>query len=421
MTHRFLALLTKVAVASLAAGAAIAADAPAAPATVNSWVSSIKFNGHIDVGATMNPQAPADNINFGHLFTDKANQIVLNQVAITAERDLDPKATGFDFGFKVQGMYGLDSQFTHFLGEGDHSSTSRNQFDIVEANLLAHIPIPSTGGMDVKLGQFSTPIGNEVIDPTGNFFYSHSYIFNFGIPVKHTGVLTTTHVNPMLDIYAGYTTGVNTSLGSSGGYNDGQFHFLGGVGLNLKNVTILALTHIGPENPAGSLPVGVNIHKQYRYLSDIVVTWHVTDKLTSVTELNYIKDDGFNATGGGVAQYLTYPISPIVTAGIRAEVWRDNNGFYVGSFPGNQDFVNVEEGLPNTAIFPGPVTYGAITVGLNIKPSHLPKIVDGLNFRPEIRYDRSLAGAAPFGNAFGAGGKKDQLTIGLDMVVPIAF
>ena len=41
--------------------------------------------------------------------------------------------------------------------------------------------VVTPGGTDVKLGQFSTPIGYEVIDPTGNFFYSKSYIFNFGI------------------------------------------------------------------------------------------------------------------------------------------------------------------------------------------------------------------------------------------------
>ncbi len=420
MTHRFWTLLTTAAAASLMAGGAFAADAPApaAPATLDSWVSSIKFSGHLEVGATMNPQNPPSGIDYGHLFTDKANQIVLNQFAVTAQRDLDPKATGIDFGFKFQGMYGSDSRFTHFLGEGDHSSTSRNQFDLVEANLLAHVPVSGTGGVDVKLGQFSTPIGNEVIDPTGNFFYSHSYIFNFGIPLKHTGILVTTHVNPIVDIYTGYTTGVNTSLGSGGGANDGQFHFLGGFGLNLKNLTVLALTHIGPENPAGSLPSNV-IHKKYRYLNDILVTWHVTDKLTSVTELNYIKDDGFPSGGGGVAQYLTYPMSPIVTAGVRAEVWRDNSGFWVGSYPGNQDFVNVELGLPNTAFFPGATTYGAITVGLNIKPTKLPKMIDGLTLRPEIRYDRALAGTRPFGYA--AGGDKDEVTIGLDMVVPLAF
>ena len=99
------------------------------------------------------------------------------------------------------------------MGEFDRVIHDTNQIDLVEANALIHAPIISDGGMDLKIGQYSTPLGYEVIDASANPLYSHSYIFNFGIPLKHTGILTTTHVNPMLDIYAGYTTGVNTSIG----------------------------------------------------------------------------------------------------------------------------------------------------------------------------------------------------------------
>ena len=450
MTHRIWTLLSTAAAASLLAGAAFAddqatppAEAPAAappaaatpaaaptpppaPLSMDGWIKSIKLSGHIEAGATMNPDAPTNDINFGHLFTDRANQVVLNQAALTVERDLDPKATWLDVGFKVQAFYGFDGQFTQFLGEIPHQPRSnRNQFDLVEANLLAHLPIFTPGGIDVKLGQFSTPLGNEVIDPTGNFFYSKTYIFNFGIPLKHTGILTTTHVNPILDIYAGYTTGVNTSIGApGGGYNADQPHFLGGFGLNFAKVTVLALTHIGPEDPASSPFTG--IHSKLRYLSDIVITWKPNAKLTSVTELNYIHDDGNftgaetnGVSGGGAAEYLTYPLSPIVTAGFRAEVWRDNNGFFVAGFPGNSDFVRAEYGRPNNSYNFGPSTYGALTVGLNIKPAKLPKLIDGLTVRPEVRYDRILAGAAQFGDP--AGSSKDQVTIGIDLVVPLTF
>ena len=418
MALRIWTLLSTVAAASLMACAAFAeeTESPAAPA---SWASTIKISGHIEAGATMNPSSPSTGVNFGHLFTDKSNQILLNQVALTVQRDPDVKSSTIDFGFKLQGMYGSDSRYTHFLGEIDNETLMRNQFDIVEANLQAHIPVFTPGGIDVKLGQFSTPLGNEVIDPGGNFFYSKSYIFNFGIPLKHTGILTTTHVNSILDIYAGYTTGVNTSVGSAGGYNDGQFHLLGGIGLNFKNLTVLALTHIGPENPG---PVdGVDVHGQLRYLSDIVVTWHINDKLTSVTELNYIRDEGFGGVaGGGVAEYLTYPLTSTLSAGVRGEIWRDANGFFVAAFPGNNDFVKLEKGLPNSSYGGGPATYGAITLGLNIKPAHLPKLIDGMNIRPELRYDRTLSGAGAFMGADHALGK-DQVTIGLDVVIPLTF
>ena len=135
---------------------------------MSSWLASIQLGGDIDVGATMNPENPENGINFGHLFTDKANQIVLNQFALWAGRAPDPKAGAFDLGFKVWGMYGLDSQFTHFLGLGDHPTTGRNSFDLVEGDLEAHAGFLTPGGIDAKLGFFPSPMGYESIDPTQN-------------------------------------------------------------------------------------------------------------------------------------------------------------------------------------------------------------------------------------------------------------
>ena len=307
-----------------AAAPAAAAPAAAAPAAPASWSSTIKVSGHVDAGIMFNGDDPSNGINFGHAFTDKSNSPVLNQVALTIQRDFDPKATTIDFGFKLQGMYGSDSRITHFIGELDSSPTTRNQFDVVEANVQAHLPFLTKGGIDVKAGQFSTPLGQEVIDPTGNFFYSHSYLFQFGLPFKHTGILTTTHVNPTLDVYAGYTTGVNASIGKAGGYDANYFHFIGGFGLNLNKLTILALTHFGPEGlPSSSFPFNTHVARHYRFLNDVLVTYHINDKLTSVTEFNYIKDDLYAVSGGGVVQYFTYALNAQTSAAIRAEVWRD--------------------------------------------------------------------------------------------------
>jgi hypothetical protein len=435
MINRMMVLLAGCAAASLVSGAVWAqtapdpnapkpaagdppappATAPAAPAT---WASGVKFTAHIEGGATFNPVEPDSGVNFGHLFTDKPSEGLLNQVALTLERDVDPASKSVDIGFKLQGYYGSDARYTHFIGELDNDvKTNINQFDVVEANITIHTPFLFKGGIDTKFGQFSTPLGEEVIDPTGNFFYSHSYIFNFGIPLKHTGILSIAHVSPMLDLYVGSTTGVNTSIGKDGGYNDHNYHFLGGFGLNLGKLTVLALTHIGPEDLPGCCGPNVNVHSLNRYLSDVLITYKFNDKLTSITELNYIRDDGFDATGGGVAQYITYVLTPEVSLGIRGEVWRDNNGFFVAAFPENSDFINASRGLPNSSFGGGVVTYGAVTVGMNFKAPHMPKMLDGLVLRPEIRYDRALAGADPFNG----GTDRDQFTFGIDGVLPIAF
>ncbi len=88
----------------------------------------------------------------------------------------------------------------------------------------------SEGGVDLKVGQFVTPLGAEVITAPDNPFYSHSYIFNFG-PFMHTGVLVTDHVTSWLDMSAGVTTGENTSIGWPGD-NNSSASILGAIALN---------------------------------------------------------------------------------------------------------------------------------------------------------------------------------------------
>src|SRR5260370_17356743 len=103
------------------------------------WWDTLTITGHVEVGASGNANNPAVT-NFGQLFTDKANSAFLNQALLTVQRPLDPKATGYDFGFKFQAMYGSDARYTHFLGEFDQSIAERNQFHIVEAHPLFHLP-----------------------------------------------------------------------------------------------------------------------------------------------------------------------------------------------------------------------------------------------------------------------------------------
>ncbi|MDQ6870301.1 MAG: porin [Pseudomonadota bacterium] len=426
----------------LAGGYARAAEPAPTPPPAN-WWDTFTVGGTVEAGVTLNGDNPADGLNFGHLFTDKANTPVLNQILLTAQRPLDPKATDYDFGFKVQLMYGSDARYTHFLGEADYALNELNQFDVVEAWATAHLPWLFSGGIDIKAGQYVTLEGAEVIDPTGDYLYSHSYIFNFGIPFKHTGIMTISHVDPLVDIYAGVDTGVNTTFGNHLGDNNGGAAFHGGIGLNLLdgNLTILATTHIGPENADTNgtnntidiiTACGCNPNNALRYLNDITTTWKINDSWTLINDLNYIRDDGFKATGYGIAQYAVYTVNDWLKIVGRAEVWRDNNNFFVAAFPGNFDFVNAEHGFINTAIPGGPAgggtTYFEITGGLNLAPA-LPQgfpVLKSITFRPEVRYDASLNNTTPFDGqsvpggrhfaGFGAGTKSSQFTFGGDLI-----
>lgn len=396
----------------------MAADAaPAASVAPASFWDTFAVSGDLDAGITGNSVRPPDGVNFGHLFTDRADTPLFNQFLIAAQRPLDPKATGYDFGFKFQGYYGTDARYTHFLGELDYIVPERAQFDIVEANLQFHLPWLTSGGIDLKIGQYVTTLGAEAIPAGDNYLYSHSYIFNYGVPFKHTGVLTTTHVNENLDLIAGIDSGVNTSLGH--GDNNSAPAFLGGMYLTFLEgaLTISATTHIGPENGNTELVREAclcNPNSALRYLSDITTTWKVNDKVTLITDLNYIRDDGFHATGFGGAQYLVYTINDWLKIVGRGEIWRDANSFFVGAFPGNFDFVNAEYGFANGSYTGGKTTYGAFTVGLNIAPQ-IPQTtpIKAVIFRPEVRFDSSLNGTTPFVT----GTRNSQFTFGGDIVI----
>ncbi len=389
----------------------VTAAPAAAPAAPSSWASSIKLGAQIEAGISGNPQDPDNGVNFGQLFTDKANHPLLNQLLLTAERDNRSESDGLRFRLQAAGMYGSDARITHTLGVFDHLIHDRNQIDIVEANVTMHTPWLFSGGIDVKAGIYPTPLGAEVIDAKANPFYSHSYIFNFGLPLKHLGILTTSHVSDMVDIYFGIDSGTNTSVGS--GDDNGRPGGIAGVGLNLLggNLTVLALTHMGPEDATRNTPFG---NSAMRYYNDIVATYKYSDPLSFTTELNYVKEDGFRAEGYGIAQYAAYTLSDTVTLNARAEVWRDNSNFFVANPVNNLDFVNFELGNPsNFYTATRPTTYSEFTIGATYKPAGLPAAISTLMIRPELRYDTTLNNSKPFD-----GGKdKGYVTLASDIIL----
>ncbi len=214
-----------------------------------------------------------------------------------------------------------------------------------------------------------------------------------------------------MDLYLGIDSGTNTSLGS--GDNNSRPGGIAGIGLNMLggNLTFLALSHIGPEDSTLNTPFG---NSALRYYNDAVLTWKATPKLTLTTEGNYVREDGFRAEGWGIAQYGSYVLSDRLTLNGRAEIWRDNNNFFVANPQNNLDVVRGERGA--LAFFytaRAPTTYSEFTVGVTYTPRGLPKSISTLLIRPEIRYDRALNGTRPYN----AGRDNGQFTLAADVIL----
>src|SRR5262245_61485920 len=93
-------IMTSVAVGIPGARADLVTKSPKVFPAWPSWWDTLTITGLLDAGITANPGNPSNGINFGHLFTDKANRALLNQAVFTIQRPVNSKSTGFDVGFK---------------------------------------------------------------------------------------------------------------------------------------------------------------------------------------------------------------------------------------------------------------------------------------------------------------------------------
>ncbi len=394
--------------------AAAPAEAPyVAPKDFGEWASGISLHLQADGGITVNTSSPRSRRNFGQLFNDNSNHPILNQLLGTISRDVNPKATENDYGFKLQIAYGSDSRITHTLGVFDQLIHDRNQLDIPEASLSVRLPGVFANGLDVKAGIYPTPLGVELIDPKTNTFYSHSYIFNYGLPYKHTGVLATAHVSDLLDIYGGIDTGTNTFLAYGAGDNNNRPGGIAGVGLTFNDgkLVVLALTHIGPEDSKLNSPFA---NSALRYYNDASIVWKATEKLTLTAEANYVREDGFKAEAYGLTGYASYALTDTLTLNGRAEVFRDSSNFFVSTPVSNRDYVAAERGTFSRFLTATkPTTYSEFTAGLTYKPAGMPSQLSTVLIRPEVRYDRALNNSNPFND------NKDRgaFTLAADVIV----
>ena len=235
-------------------------------------------------------------------------------------------------------------------------------------------------------------------------------------------MLAVTHVNDVLDIYSGIDTGTNTTFGPLGD-NNGAIGGIGGFNLTLMggNLTILALTHIGPEDATRALsPLGVNANGQWRFYNDVLVTWKATDALTLVTEANLVRDD-YGPFGQG-AERLRHRAICVVHADRHRHPERPRRSTGATTTTSSSlrsrattGPILLQQGfaVPYLHVAPGSnTTYGALTLGVTWKPA-LPAPITGLLVRPEIRWDHAFTNNHPFN----AQTDNNAFTIGMDAVL----
>lgn len=279
-------------------------------------------------------------------FNTHPNRLNLHQGWLYAERVADG-SEGWDWGFRVDAMYGVDGADTQAFGNSSGRWDFENGFDHGQyafALPQAYFEV-AAGDWAVKVGHFFTLVGYEVVTAPDNFFYSHAFTMYNSEPFTHTGVLATYNADDNLTLYGGWTAGWDTGFDR---FNDGS-SFLGGAAFTLnESVSFTYITTIGDFGSRGE-----------GYGHSLVLDMEISDQLRYVIQSDYLDTDAITGPLGlagdeqyGVNQYLIADINDCVSVGARYEWW-------------NVSGVSVND----------------VTLGLNLK------VMDDITVRPEIRHD----------------------------------
>lgn len=372
--------------------------APAYDPNQSSWFkqAGLHLGGWLNAGISINPDQPADNFNGPVSFSDRVNELQLNQLYWFLQRDLAADSGEWSWGGRLDFMFGSDAFYTRAMGDpGDHWDSHllhQRIYGIAFPQAYLDIFAPIGHGLRVKMGEFYTLVGNETVTAPDNFFYSRAYAMQFGEPFSHTGVLANYAVTDHVDLTAGAVTG-SPYAGWDGSF---QHHlenwgFVGGINLSSPHTgSSLAIT--GTHGSLSETPaIDVNLYSAVLN-QDIGEHWHVT------LQHDYGWTNGMAGIDGtewyGVVGYLRHDLSKQLALGVRLEWFRDDDGSRV-SFPAR------------TPSQPGhAANYYAATVGANWKPW------PWLNIRPSARYDFSDGWSA-----FDSGQSNRQLLVSADVVL----
>jgi len=369
--------------------------------TVKGWVAG---------GITGNADNPASRFNGPVTFNDRDGEAQLNQLYLIFEKAIDTGGCGWDLGGRVDLLYGTDYRFTLARGldaEDDFTAkwNSGRFYGLAMPQAYAEV---GYNDLSVKIGHFYTIIGYEVVTAPDNFFYSHAYTMQYGEPFTHTGVLGTYKANDQLSLLGGFTFGWDNF---DNVYD--EVSFIGGATFTSSdgNSKLAYALTVGEEEQTFATVEPTDT----RFIQSLVYSRTLTDRLSMVLQSDYGQQDnalgsGEDAQWYGINSYLFHKINCCWTQGVRAEWFRDDDGFRVapaGDYPG-QGFSN------NPASFGGfEGNFYEVAYGLNYKPQSN----SNFTFRPEVRYDWYDGRDNALGNQpFDDGASDDQFTYGFDVI-----
>ncbi|MBN1588505.1 MAG: outer membrane beta-barrel protein [Pirellulales bacterium] len=352
----------------------------------------ITFGGWVDQGVSAVANNPTDRYNGPVTFNDRCGEYQLNQLNFFVERQVCTDGCGWDFGGRIDFLFGTDARFAQADDGLESDWKQRERF--YQAALPQFYLDVGFNDWTVRLGHFYKIMGYEQVAAPDNFFYSHSYAFQYGEPKTETGMLASRKLGGGLSLSGGFSRG-SDQFDDTDGRN--QLGFIGGIDWaspDGRRSVQFALSS-GEQGPGNSTMI-----------YSLVGQLQVTDRLSWVLEHNFGQSTGGNRQGVrvaewyGLSQYVVYQLTETWDVGARIEWFCDVDGTVVHGL-----------GQGNLATGPYIGSFYDLSLGLNWKPG--PNLV----FRPEVRWDWFHGDSVGGNRPYDAGHCDQQFLYGFDLIV----
>jgi hypothetical protein len=296
------------------------ATAPAAPSLAG-LLGPTTLSGFVDVYYGQNFNNPASQANGTRFFDQGANQFGLNMVELVVDKA--PDATNSRTGYHVALGFG---QAMNAVNGSDHGGLGFDQY-LKEAYFSYLAPVGK--GLQVDVGKFVTPHGAEVIETKDNWNYSRGLLFSYAIPYYHFGMRAKYAFNDKYSLSGFFVNGWNNVVDN----NSGKTYGVGFAWNPNKKFGIAQNYMAGPEQN--------NLNSNWRQLSDTVITYSPTSKLSFILNGDYGRGDRITdpltalvsppVFWTGVAGYVRYAFNGTSAFSTRYEYYDDHDGFTTGT------------------------------------------------------------------------------------------
>jgi hypothetical protein len=294
-------------------------------------------------------------------------------------------------------MYGTDWRFGINNGlENRINGFNRQTYGMVIPQAYVEV---AYNNLSVKLGHYAAILDYEVVAAPPNPFYSHSLCYSYTVPQLVTGALANYQLTDQLSLQGGFHRGWSQ-------FEDNNDHL--DVIAGVKWATCDNGTSIAYAISSGRQ--GIPRNDDNRFVYSLVVQKQLSCKLRYVLVHNLGLETGRtpdvqDAEWYGLNNYLLYAVNPCLSANLRAEWLRDDDGARVGGV-GNIDGVRGWTG----GGFAG--NFYEITAGLKWLPH--PNLI----VRPEVRWDWYDGELGPNDTLpFDGGTRDNQFTMAVDAII----